>query len=288
MLMTGRARWTTKEGGNIACITDFSEDLISFREGKRRVPTARNRDEDEADVEYVQNLCKKVVREVRRLLPHGTLNNTMRGATNRSRKVDVAYGYVTNVKHGGTNQQVEKMVEQLMQKGPNIWAEPKRTAAQMMAISTAARQVGGGVCAHIAHVSLGVLSTLGQDVHACVVEHSADHYFILAARDRTQWYVIDPWVGISYVCPLADCYFGYEGIRVSWEIEVHAASDIPYGFAFLSPDVNDAYNVAKGESGVAPELADHVWAHDSNLAQDRRPQDFLLAANPLEWGAAVG
>ena len=139
----------------------------------------------------------------------------------------------------------------------------------MAAMGKATFISGGGVCAQMSHLTVGILTMIAPpDTQICVVYDKAiDHSYTVICGPNTDWFVCDPWPTSPHVIPWVYCCFPKKNILNHFRILVKQPVSVAYGIAFKDGHVKRALYYANKEvnHGWVP---DHEWLHTSNLILD--------------------
>lgn len=139
----------------------------------------------------------------------------------------------------------------------------------MAAMGKATFISGGGVCAQMSHLTVGILTMIAPpDTQICVVYDKAiDHSYTVICGPNTDWFVCDPWPTSPHVIPWVYCCFPKKNILNHFRILVKQPVSVAYGIAFKDGHVKRALYYANKEvnHGWVP---DHEWIHTSNLILD--------------------
>ncbi|MEO1403231.1 MAG: hypothetical protein AAFV72_18565 [Cyanobacteria bacterium J06635_1] len=231
--------------------------------------------------------------------PHDDLQKAQRAKEERER---------------GDKKRLELDVANLLRK--RRIAPPKIDFARDMAAKGMASYLsGGGVCAQLSHLTLGVLTLLAPPgTTIAQVYHSIDHSFVVVTKGDATWFTVDPWAGDAYVCPWEESAFPPGGAALDrvanhFQVQVERPVDIPYGVTFNTQHRTLAQQLANSSIASKPAfklkqayepsealklaqkgvLPDKVWTHLNGLSRNKESallwkRGALLVALPEEWG----
>jgi hypothetical protein len=224
----------------------------------------------------------ETIREVRRKLPYGPLNNTMANnafAFSASSAKDariLAYSLNCSVETYWETIKSFKVDERGMEK--QLW--------ETAAYSAAALEMGGGVCAAISYVTMGVLTQRAYNIIACIYYNKrVDHSYVLIRRPETQWFVVDPWVRYPSVCPWKYNCFGADGGTHMFFYITNPTTE-PFGVVIPENLKKKAMQAARALGPRVPFADRKIWGHDYN-AQESVQMCYLPVCGPEEWGDKV-
>jgi hypothetical protein len=292
-----------------------------------------------ADAEQMMSLGRRVVWIVRSLCLHGTFNNRLKLVTSTDPEKEFWEEYHEKNQLLGPNKYrfLVPLADPaknapaynpkwLLSRGDTLWQKLAGNnpdiVTDMAAYGRATYINQGGVCAQISHLTMGLLTLLAPPGSILnLVFHKFDHSFVLIAKDTTDWFIVDPWIGATYVCPLRYAYFIRERIHTNTRIEVVNPVDVPYGISFSNQQIQSAIQTHKPKPSdsldiyqnvnkrklLEASIPDHAWHHTIALDEeqedeteevkrqkaDRRKnikqwkESNFLVANLEEWGDVV-
>jgi hypothetical protein len=270
-----------------------------------------------ADAEQMMSLGRRVVWMMRSLCRHGTFNNKLKLVTSTDPEKEYwswreeKYRFLAPLADPAKNAPMSNPAW-LLSRGDTLWqglaGENPDIVNNMAAYGRATYINQGGVCAQISHLTMGLLTLLAPPGSILnLVYHEFNHSFVLIAKDTTDWFIVDPWIGATYVCPLRYAYFVREEIRDNTRIEVENPVNVPYGIAFSNPQIElalkkvkrkpyddpaDIYQNPKKRALLTASIPDDDWNHtvalNKKLENIKQWQESnFLVANLEEWGDGV-
>ena len=260
-----------------------------FRRGVHvRIEDRSRRSTTSKDAQYCRNLTAQTVRIVRALIREGTLNNLMGGHHSHNgtvtQRVQSKWGGVVNrnvrqpVPGFLTATSPKAMAARVETMRVQLGASQPGRHVKLAGMGLAPRLVGGAVCAMLAHVTAGVLTTIATQTKVLIVfDAMYDHSYVVICRGDSTWYQVDPWVRIPRVVPWKDCWFPREDVMNWFEIYVKHHVTAPYGVIFTQQQIQSAMAINSALTGAM----DSTYGHGSNVV-DRRPEDQRNVRNPLE------
>jgi hypothetical protein len=244
-----------------------------------------------ASAEAVIELASRTILLARALCPNGTFNNAKSRAWQNDHWEYTYQAPAAQVRW--LISQSETMRDTLQEPfkpfGKPPEAVEKTFLRSMAAMGRATYLSGGGVCAQMSHLTLGLLTLLapqGTQI-AVVYDKVIDHSYTVLRRDDTDWFTCDPWPTRPHVIPWRFSCFPWRNILNHFLIEVHKPVSVAYGIAFQAGHIAQAKFKA-GKEVNSQRAPDHQWLHESNLinGEDYR-LIFQLAAQGQSEAAIV-
>lgn len=270
---------------------------VLCRDGDRQLASPEDRSnmsKTNKDAQYVIQLATQTVKIVRALLRRGTLNNLMDGPHTYRMKVKKpkkwGEGYIDSYENrkGFMADQppalLNKKIEDMRTNLASLHMQPPSDHVKMAAMGLAPRIVGAGVCAMVAHVTLGVLTTIGEGIRVLLVfDSSFDHSYCVVSKGYSRWFSVDPWTRDVYVCPWEDCWFPPQDVRQYYRVDIIKPVVIPYGVNFSQDHINQVNGIRESGTGAM----DSTYSHPSNVSEDKQGNYAAGVVGPQQWGSAL-
>lgn len=245
------------------------------------------------EAQYVIQLATQTVKIVRALLRRGTLNNLMDGPHTYRMKVKKpkkwgegyidAYENRTGFMSDRSPALLNKKIEDMRTTLSSLHMQNPSDHVKMAAMGLAPRIVGAGVCAMVAHVTLGVLTTIAEGIRVLLVfDSSFDHSYCVVSKGHSRWFSVDPWTRDVYVCPWEDCWFPPQDVRQYYRVDIVKPVVIPYGVNFRQEHITQVNGIMGSGTGAM----DSTYSHPSNVHEDKQVNYKTRVVGPTQWGSA--
>lgn len=281
---TYKGGMTQVSGTGYRSLSVFQDDIEHFKMLELKAgppPRYSHKDIYGDECRELTALGANTLRQVRRLMKYGPLNNTM---------APESFAF-----EAGSFEDAKLLAYNLNRAVDTYWETMKGLRgmsgvknAQLWdsaAYADAARTAGGGVCSAIAYVTMGVLTQQAHNITACIYYNAgADHSYVLIRKPETDWFVVDPWVRYPSVCPWRYNYFGASGgTHMLFDI-THPTAE-PFGVAIPS-GIKEASRKAVSSQQLDVPFQRKIWGHAYNVEEAKRTV-YLPVCGPKEWGDKV-
>ena len=266
-----------QEATKRACIKVMrgGQNHLTVYEGEGGPPPDRSA--KRGDPELVLDLASRAVQVVRALCPKGPLNNAVRYDADKRQYVYLA-GHENVSWLNAKSETLRLILDKTFL--PETWQELDGEASflrSMAAMGRATYSIGGGVCAQLSHLTLGVLTLLAPEKTqlAVVYDGKIDHSYVVLCQDDTDWIVCDPWPTEPHVAAWKHTCFPRRNILNYFLIRVRRPVLVPYGVCFPKATVQKATQYVERTETNYKRPPYHQWLHTSNLLNDKLDQWVL-------------